>query len=65
MELPKDFAVEIMPYLDETEPTPKEAVITRILEHGWEKKNFRSVLNYVFSVPAELFFKDGDHVMFT
>jgi hypothetical protein len=64
MELDKNFAVEILPFLDESEPTPKEKLISRLLEHAWEKKNVRSVLNYLFAVPAELFFKDGDHVSF-
>jgi hypothetical protein len=64
MELPKDFTAEILPYLDESEPTPKEEVICRVLEHAWEKKNFRAILNYLFAIPAELFFKDGDEVRF-
>jgi hypothetical protein len=64
MELDKDFAIEILPFLDESEPTPKETVIVRVLEHSWEKKNVRSILNYLFAIPAELFFKDGDHVTF-
>jgi hypothetical protein len=42
----------------------KRKVISRLLEHSWEKKNVSSVLNYLFAVPAELFFKDGDHVSF-
>lgn len=64
MELPQDFAVEILPFLDESEPTPKETVIVRVLEHSWENKNVRSILNYLFAIPAQLFFKDGDHVTF-
>lgn len=64
MELDRDFAIEILPYLDESVPTPKETVIVRVLEHSCEKKNVRSILNYLFAIPAELFFKDGDHVSF-
>lgn len=64
MNLPVDFQKEIIPFLDESQPTPKETIIVRILEHSWEKKNVKSVLNYLFSVPCELFFKDGNVVRF-
>jgi hypothetical protein len=64
MQLPQDFQTEILPFLDESEPTPKDALIVRLLEHGWEKRNIKSVLNYLFAVPARLFFKEGDKVNF-
>jgi hypothetical protein len=64
MQLPIDFQRELLPYIDESEPTPKETLVCRIIEHAWEKKNFRAILNYLFAIPAELFFKDGDEVRF-
>jgi hypothetical protein len=58
--LPTDFEAEILPFMDETSPTPKEVLVTRIKERAWMKSNFKSVLNYLFSLNAQLFFKD-DH----
>lgn len=62
--LPDDFQKEIANYLDESQPTPKDELICRLLESSWHKANVRSILNYLFAIPAELFFKDGDHVRF-
>jgi hypothetical protein len=56
--LPTDFEQEILPYMDETSPTPKEVLVTRIKERAWMKSNFKSVLNYLYSLNGQLFFLD-------
>lgn len=64
MELPEDFEKEIMPFVDETGPTPKDLLLSRLLEHAWEKRNIRSILNYLFGIPAHRFFKQSGRVRF-
>lgn len=64
MILPPDFEAEILPFIDETSPTPKETLIIRLLESSWHKANVRSILNFLFGINATLFFKVGNRIEF-
>jgi hypothetical protein len=63
--LPRDFEKEIVNFVDDFEPTPKDLLLSRLLEHGWEKGNIKAVRNYLLGIPAKLFFKDDKgHIYF-
>jgi hypothetical protein len=57
-QLPQDFEQELLPYLNEDEPTPKDQIIERIIY--WQKRNFKSILNLLYAIPGNLFLKGND-----
>lgn len=58
--LPRTIEQEILPFVHE-KPTSKEEIICALKERAWEKKNIKTVLNYLFGVPIQSFIKGSDN----
>jgi hypothetical protein len=59
MTIPRTIENEILPFVHE-QPTSKEEIITAMKEYCYSKRNFKTVMNFLFSLPFTSFYRGGD-----